>query len=332
MSTPVAPAPLSLEFTQPSPGLTGPLTLNARIGGGSSVALQVDTGSLGIAISTRHLGENFRPLLPLPPAPIRYSSSGNSYVGQWVLTTVEITDDHGNGFTTPKEIAVYAVEDPGTAMMGVSTRFPDPCLLLNPFLNVPGMSSGLMRYGYMLTAQGVTFGYDDAEVASFPLRVPIDPIHGNPLPDATITLAPADTSLGTYTFKAPLLLDTGIDYLIAAPPSKPPPPPPPPPPAAYQRATPDTKITQDDIFVRGMQVTLALDGADGTPHTVWSFNTSDCPIYTNALNAALPHYGRFAAPSPAGLINSGRHLLGLYDYLVDLQDMVMGLRTPPTRS
>jgi hypothetical protein len=325
MSTPVAP--LYLEFIQSSPDLVAPRTLNASIGGGKPVELVVDTGSLGIAIGTKFLGENYRPLLPLPPAPISYSSSGNSYRGQWVLTTVEITGMHGRGFTTSKEIAVFAVDGSDVSMMGVATRFPDPCLLQNPFLNVPGMSSGLMRYGYILTAQGVTFGYDEAEVASFPIRVPIDPIFGSPLPNATITLTPADTSLGSYTFTAPFLLDTGLDYLIAAPPSREPAPP-----APYQKPSREPRVTQDDIFIPEMQVTLALEGADKTSQTIWSFNTSDCPIYSRVVNAALPHYGRFAVPSPGGFLNSGRHLLGAYDYLVDLQDLVMGLRTPATRS
>lgn len=311
--------PLQLKFIpQDRPGLF----LNARFGGGPEYLLMVDTGSLGINISREVLNDvPHRPLPgPLPPAPISYSSSGNTYGGEWVLVSVEIVGLDGQSFTTAKEIAVFATDQPGVGMMGVSTRFPDPCLLLNPFLNVPGMETGAVRYGYELTKGYVLFGYDDDEVSTFNLRFPISPATGQPMPTATVSLKPANgDEPQPYTNKAPMLVDTGLFYMIITPaagnvpPAGYEPPPPPPPARAH--------------LYDNMLVTLEVEDEHQQLQTIWEFNTSDCQT-----NLELPQFVSFATPSPLGIVNTGLHLLNGYDYIVDFTANIVGLRKPPRTS
>ncbi len=311
-----------LPYTGASPDLTDYLTFTVAVGGGPAHSMVMDTGSIGIVVPASRIVRS-TPLSPQPPAP-SYSSSGNTYDGEWVLATVELTAGDGQAFTTARPVAVFAATakpgqpEPGVSMMGVGIRHQPgspPLALLNPFFNLPEMAAGQFRTGYILTAHAVQFGHDEAEMGTF-ATFPTNCGCPDTTPVATVTLAPpAGSGLHPYADTAPFLLDTGISYMIVTP--------------RQGQAQPDagyeeTLGTQTQL-VGGVGVSLAL----GT-ETIWEFDTDDCG------QPGTPAYARFARPSTAGIINTGRHLLRSYDYLVDVQlgpdgaSGVVGLR--PARS
>lgn len=294
-----------LPYTGASPDLTDFLTFSVAVGGGPAHSMVMDTGSSGIVVSASRIGRS-TPISPQPPAP-GYSSSGNTYDGEWVLATVELTAGDGQSFTTTRQVAVFAAKakpgepEPDVSMMGVGIRHQPAALslgLLNPFFNLPGMAEGKVPTGYIITREGVHFGYDEAEKESF-TTFGTNCAYPDTTPVATVTLTPpAGSELDPYTNTAPLLLDTGISYMIVTP--------------RLGQAWPDagyeeTLGTQTQL-VGGVGVSLVL----GT-ETIWEFDTGGCG------QAGTPAYARFAKPSPTGIINTGRHLLEWYDYLVDVQ-------------
>ncbi|HEV2734583.1 MAG TPA: hypothetical protein VGV85_07080 [Longimicrobiaceae bacterium] len=293
-----------LPYTGASPDLTDYLTFSVAVGGGPAHSMVMDTGSSGIVVPASRIVRS-RPMPNPPPAP-RYSSSGNTYTGQWVLATIELAAGDGQTFSTAQPVAVFAATaangqpEPGVSMMGVGIRGLDGDAgnVMNPFLNLPEMAGGEFRTGYVLTAAGVQFGYDEAEMATF-TTFPTNCADPDTTPVATVTLTPpAGSALHPYANTAPLLLDTGISYMIVTP--------------RQGQAQPDagyeeTLGTQTQL-VGGVGVSLAL----GT-ETIWEFDTRDCG------RPATPAYARFARPSPTGIINTGRHLLKTFDYLVDVR-------------
>lgn len=294
-----------LPYAGASPDLTDYLTFSVGVGGGVAHSMVMDTGSSGIVVPASRIVRSTR-LAVQPPAP-RYSSSGNSYSGEWVLATVELAAGDGQSFATAQPVAVFAATaangqpEPDVSMMGVGIRQQAGCPslgVMNPFFNLPEMAAGQFRTGYVLTAAGVQFGYDEAEMATF-ATFPTNCADPDTTPFATVTLTPpAGSGLQPYTNTAPLLLDTGISYMIVTP--------------RLGQAQPDagyeeTLGTQTQL-VGGVGVSLAL----GT-ETIWEYDTADCG------QPGTPAYARFARPSPTGIINTGRHLLKSYDYLVDVQ-------------
>jgi hypothetical protein len=294
---------IQLPYTDPTPDLSGYLTFTVRVGGGEAHSMVMDTGSSGIVVAASRIS-SWTPM-PDPPAPPRYSSSGNSYSGEWVLAAVELTAADGQTFTTARPVAVFAATgmeggpEPGVSMMGVGIRglHGDARNVMNPFLNLPEMAAGEFRTGYVLTREGVRFGYDEAEMATF-ATFSTNCADPGTTPAATVTLTPpAGSALRPYTDTAPLLLDTGISYMIVTP--------------RQDGARPDAgyleTVGTHEQWVGGVAVSLELGGA-----TIWSFDTDDFG------EPGTPEYARFARPSPTGIINTGRHLLASYDYLVDV--------------
>lgn len=301
-----------LTWASFDPGLANPFDLLVSVGGAPAVRLLVDTGSTGIVIGKEHLGANDGALDPQPPVP-GYSSSGMSYTGQWVWTTVTVTGANGVSLVTGR-IAVFAADQTGVSMMGVGVRGTSGLAdASNPFLLMAAHAG--FRTGYILTPRGVHLGYSDVDVAtfetfSFSAAEPVQPL-------ATVSLTPAAGSgLQPYTATTPFLLDTGIDYMIMTP--------------VEGQALPDSgyeievqaggKPRRQLISGVGVEVSIG-------PRSIWSYNTTECPAYQpGPANPAVPVFARFAVPSPAGILNTGRHLLGAYDYLVDLESNVLGLR------
>ena len=295
-------------YVNPDPHLESFALFSIRVDGGESVRVVMDTGSNGIVLGS-DLVKGGTVMDPQPPAP-SYSSSGNSYEGQWVLASVELTGLDGETFTTANPVAVFAATNvQGVSMMGVSTRFPDAGDEFNVFLNLPEMVAGQYRKGYILTREGVWFGYGEAEIQTFRPLLPSTPAA---LAQAMVTLTPPTGSgLRPYTETAPFLLDTGIDYMIVTPPSGTLPPP------GYQHA-----VGPHEQWISGVGVEVSLGG-----QPVWSFDTGEFG------EPGKPAYGRFGIGKPptAGIINTGRHLLEVYDYLADVESGQVGLRPAAPR-
>lgn len=295
--------PKFFRFIDPNPDLTYQLRFDIRVGSGDRTHIVVDTGSKGIVIASSLVPEgSYTVMDPQPPAPV-YSSSGNTYKGRWVLAKVEIIDRAGQSFITHNAVAVFACTDvPGVRMMGVGTRWSDPDDVWNPLLNLPEIASGEYRKGYILTRYGVSFGYTQQEADAFQVIAP-STLASPALATAELTL-PTGASTATYAVSAPLLVDTGLPYMIVTPPNGQKPP------AGYT----DPASQQ---WINGLAVAVKLGD---TP--IWNFTTSATPA------ADQPSYGRFGlgtATSP-GIINTGRHLLMKLDFLADVDGNQIGLR------
>lgn len=303
---PDTPSSLFLTYVGPSDIETKYLQLHVVVNGGAHTSLVIDTGSTGIVIGKDWIGGNPVPLSPQPPVP-SYSSSGNSYQGQWVYATVEVAGANGQRFSTAAPIPVFASETP-VFMMGVGIRSKDPAL--NPFLNLQQMADGSIPKGFIITDKGVQFGYDAATKSGFTLWSH----NGNQdlNPQVTVTLTPpAESNLKPYSETAPVLIDTGINYMIVTP--------------KVRTPMPDLGYTDPNTrqFISNVQVSVAFPKPQSGPPVTWGYNT-------NAFGqAGIPAYARFAVPSTNGFVNTGRCIVAQYDYLIDTTDGVTGLRKRP---
>jgi hypothetical protein len=315
------------------------------LGGSGPRSIEMDTGSTGIVVPLSAIGEYTVASNPPDYTP-SYSSSGNSYTGQWVETVVTIIDADGNSFTTPKPILVFGATYPegspeaegkssGVSMMGVSTRFPEADAY-NPFLNHPDIVNGTFRSGYILSEEGVLFGYGEQDIASFsvfPTTITATPpTRTTPqtqtrAAQAQVTLTPPDAAKGLkpYTETTFFLMDTGIDYSITTPRTTPETAngtaPTPPVPNDWQVTVPQSATAPERMqLISGVTVAVSLLDAQGAYQPVWSFNTKDFGQPTN------PAYARLAVPSADGIFNTGRHFMATYNYLADLTGSQIGIR------
>ena len=300
--------PLTIKYTE-SGKIQYYFRFFARIGGGDMHHIVMDTGSTGIVVSAGFIKESTP--LENPPRPPSYSSSGKTYKGKWVYTSFELFGGkrgENRGFTIDK-IPVFAVEGSSlVSMMGVGIRSRIYDHRFNPFLNLPQMEDTGFPKGYMLSKFNATFGYSQEEKAGFSL-FSIAGDHSY-LPKAGVTLTPpVKTGLARYTLNAPFLLDTGLSYMIITP--------------IKEGPQPDRGYATDKKhhpLIQGIHTSVSLYPQTGGAPVSWSFCTDDTP------DKKSPKYVRFGKPGSHGIINTGRHMMAEYDYLVDLDDQVIGLR------
>jgi hypothetical protein len=187
------------------------LTLLVQAGGVSAHPLQIDTGSTGIVLGYMHIGTK-TPLtkdeltqLGLKDY-ILYNSSDKVMEGQWVHTSIELSD--GSHSVTIPSIPVLSVNKMCTAnpgqtkppfncqnspklpvvcsknagkaaaalcnlgMMGVGFDRGTPMVpsAVNPFLNLQPMKTNppSMQRGYIITAtEGITLGMTESDIENF---------------------------------------------------------------------------------------------------------------------------------------------------------------------
>lgn len=280
-------------------------------GGQTQTPLLMDTGSPWLNVGADYLPDGtYQVIEPQPPyTPPFYSSSGKAYQGQWVTVSAIVSGGNGAIFTVPSLTIFRSTSPSNVAMMGVSTRMTglDP---LNIFLNVPEIVAGTWAPGYMLDQNGVLFGYDAALAQQF-VQVPVNMNLGQRTASASVTLSPpANSGLTQYDATLPFLMDTGIDYTIITPnqPDTPNQPGNPPPnPADWEQANPNG----GQMLIPDVTVGVVLGSVS------WGFNTSQCggaPVN--------PAYARLAVPSTYGILNSGRHFLASYKYLIQLDQRI----------
>jgi hypothetical protein len=129
-----------LKYTGGAGSVNLAYDFQVKLGGKGPRGILMDTGSTGIVVPLSAIGE-YTPAQNPPNYTPSYSSSGNSYQGQWVETVVTVIDADGNSFTTPTPIVVFGVTYPagsaeaeaeakgdtsGVSMMGVSPAFRTP--------------------------------------------------------------------------------------------------------------------------------------------------------------------------------------------------------------
>lgn len=297
---------LFLSYVSGGGGVDAAYHFNVSFDGGrTQQALLMDTGSPWLNVGADYLPDGtYTVCEPQPPyAYPSYSSDGNTYQGQWVTVTATLTGGNGASFTVPSLVIFRATAPSNVAMMGVSTRMMG-LDALNIFLSVPEIVAGTFPPGYILNQDGVQFGYDTATAQQF-TQVPVivDGDQRTALAQVTLT-APLDLTLSPYSATLPFLMDTGIDYTIITPALTPNRTAPLPDPTQWEEPNP----SGGQQFIPGVTIAVGL----GT-QVRWGFNTSQCgttPLY--------PAYARLAEPSPLGIINTGRHFLASYQYMIQL--------------
>lgn len=297
---------LFLTYASGGGGVLNAYDFNVSFDGGKTLnRLLMDTGSPWMNIGANLLPEGTYTVCDPQPATQApsYSSDGNTYQGEWVQVIATVFGGNGASFTTPAPITVFrSTSSPDVSMMGVSTRYGD-LDAMNVFLNVPGIVDGTYPAGYILDQYGVWFGYGPDTLAQF-TQAPVGTALGQRTAAAHVTLT--GPGLPPYTATVPFLMDTGIDYTIVTPNTNPPAEPPPNP-AEWEQPNPHG----GSEFIPGVEVAVTV-GAMG-----WGFNTNEC-----GRSPAIPAYARLANPSQYGIVNTGRHFLATYRYLIQLDSRI----------
>src|SRR4051812_39646330 len=98
--------PAFFKYVAGGGGVNAPYDFKVELGGSAARGILMDTGSTGIVVPLSAIGEYTVASNPPDYTP-SYSSSGNTYTGQWVETVVTVIDADGNSFTTPTPILVF---------------------------------------------------------------------------------------------------------------------------------------------------------------------------------------------------------------------------------
>jgi hypothetical protein len=293
--------------------------------GGRRLPAVMDTGSTGVVVSAAAI-PGIDQLASLGPATLTYTSSGRIMQGIWVTVPVTIAGADGASVTTTP-IPVLAVrsisctanarsctprEDPRhVAMIGIGfgrkhNLQSASASAKNPFLNLPGMSPGGLRRGYVVTRQGVQVGLTDAST---------------PADFVTVALR-RDEELGEWTSapaciainaRAPacgtVLPDTGVTRMfLALPPGE-----------TEGQALP---AGADQTLAPGTKVTISL-----APETAARGIAQYGFVVGDAANPLAPNrvilVGRGDRPT---YVNTSVFLLNGFDYLYDADKGLVGYR------
>jgi hypothetical protein len=171
--------------------------MHVSVGGGPTRAVEIDTGSTGIAVWENYIPKSTPATDVTLPKYIEYNSSSRTMYGKWVHATVKLSDCSGTSVTIPRlpVLAVNRITCPkgcgqtpeeqlpllrALGMMGVGFdrgagmgKAPE-----NPFLHLPAMETGAMQRGYVITSdRGVTLGMSPADLNGFRF-LPLQPVAG----------------------------------------------------------------------------------------------------------------------------------------------------------
>ncbi|MBB6099093.1 hypothetical protein HNR42_002529 [Deinobacterium chartae] len=326
------PAPKTLSYELPlseRSSVSRGLHLDASVAGGQKIGVMIDTGSTGIVIARRYIGQNYTSLNETF-SNFTYSSSGNSYSGEWVRASVRLSSPQ-NGTTAetvPMKIRVVdkfcnaqneCVTDPDkihVSMMGVGFDRIDPHGTvvdpsLNPFLNLQEMAAGTMAKGYILTPRTITLGVTAANSQNFEF-VKLKPLAATATQPADWQAPTACIAVPTANIApqcGPLLIDTGLNYsIVQVPEGINPPLVQDPSVATRQRVAQGQRIviTVPELNKTLYQFTVG-DASSGAPDwVVWGHNTT-------------AHAGQ-------SFMNTSMHTLSQLDYLYDADSGRLGFR------
>lgn len=319
------------------------ISVGLSVGGGPLHYAQVDTGSVGVLVSRDLLGPSARATGETGAR--EFNSSGRVYQGRYYRTTVELHGRDGTAITVPLRVLAVdalACDQARTHNCTPSSRvrnfvflgvgfdrppFLNPPAVVrdalgppdNPFLQLAAMDQGRTPRRYTLARDRVVLGAADADVAGFRLTsLPGQSgLAGNTLPSdwnrvrATYALSgpapgerfapPGDT--------VPLLVDTGVEYMIlTVPPARRPP----------DLAQPGSEGLKSGIDV---EVAVSARSAEDPPALTYRFRTGAQPA-----PAGAPTRVRWGQNGDAYQINTGSNLLNAYDYLYDSDRGLIGFR------
>lgn len=320
--------PVTLAF-RPGSSLDAGLRLTVQVGGGAPFGTLIDTGSTGLVIGQKHLGRDYAPTGETF-TDFTYSSSGNSYSGEWVVTRVRLFSASGAHVdTAPMRVRMVTrqhrageapVTDPQAitvAMMGVGFDRHDPHgstvdPALNPFLAVESMQEGgSTSPGYILTASDVTLGITDENLAGFELiqleKVPVHEGDDWRAPRMRIEVPTA----GVPPQRGQLLIDTGLQYAIVQVPAGIDPP--------QRQGT--GRRSRRSVLVDGQRVVVTMPDLGG--RALYDFTVGDARSGA-PVDVAWGH--RIAAHGNEAFVNTSLHALSQLDYAYDAGRGRVGFR------
>jgi hypothetical protein len=339
-----------------TPAGPGGFHVDVRVGGGCPRLLQVDTGSTGIVLWRRYIPRS-KPMNPAPPQPfIYYNSSKKAMCGEWVLSTVEISDASNTTVSIP-DMPVLAVDymcigesqqtacackqriehlpDLGMLGVGFDRGFGMGGARENPFLRLPEMDQGTIHRGYVITSEGITLGMSEDDVRGFQLLPLTKAVPDTPLPDweewtqarGCVAITGAGISQPGKKVCGEILMDTGVDamYLSYAQASLP----------AFTPAIPPLGTHLWQCVVSG---SCDFRGPQRAQITVTWPDTGE-PKFTYRAQAPQQFDWRQANPATAFIrgtalpdpgeqvfVNTSRQLLTQADYLYDATCGAVGFR------
>ena len=319
----------SVDIALEQDWLSHGIHIGVQLGGGPRVRMTVDTGSNGVVVARRLLGPQARSLSPREMfTGFTYSSSGNSYSGEWMQVPLVIGTADGSGPTaTTVPILVRAVDqsctrsgtcnsDPDSisvAMVGVGfDRAQDGSAApahagpgLNPFLQLTAMVAGTIPKSYEIGSAHLVLGPGASEMATFS-TVQLQRTTGNQPADWQAPTACLAVLGSVPPQCGSLLLDTGLSYAIVQVP------------AGVQPPTvPAAAGTDRPTVADGQTVEVTIAALGPTP--IYRFVTGS----THAPQSVQWGHNLHAGSS---FFNISRFALSETDYLYDATDGRVGFR------
>ncbi|KZT56683.1 hypothetical protein CALCODRAFT_518017 [Calocera cornea HHB12733] len=312
--------------------------IHASVGSGPTTEFLIDTGSAGIVISPRALGSNYTSLNS--SFCFAYSSSNNTYQGEWVLAPVLLSSGSVSAHTVPLPVRVAThfcagstgrcTSDPGeisVAVLGVgfdrgnmSWGGADSCgnpvpLGVNAFLQLEGMQrAGSMEPGYIISPSNgtITLGITDENSAGFDL-VQLTQLGNSSTLGYSEWQAPkvqiAAQGQSWAPFNASLLVDTGLSYSIVQ--------------APLDDSLPGPTASGSTLVQNGTSLNLTLPAFGGQQLYAFTTGQPGAPSYVS-----WRHY----VPAGGPFVNTGRWALGGFDYLFDAGEGRLGFRFNASRA
>ena len=309
--------------------LEGGIRIGVQLGGGTRVRMMVDTGSNGVVVARRFLGAQAQPLSPPETfTGFTYSSSGNSYSGEWMQVPLMIGAADGSGPTgTTVPILVRAVDktctrsgacntdpaDISVAMVGVGfDRAQDGSAApahagpgLNPFLHLTAMASGTIPQAYEIGSGRIVLGPGASEMATFATTA-LQRTTGNQPLDWQAPTACLAVVGSVPPQCGSLLLDTGLSYAIVQVPSGVEPP-----------TVPATSGNDRPTVTNGQTVEVTIPALGATP--IYQF-------VTGSKNAPQSVQWGHNLHAGTNFFNISRFALSGTDYLYDATHGRVGFR------
>jgi hypothetical protein len=328
-----APGPTGETFTLPlvsdaAKSLSDGLQLTVSIAGGADKIVMIDTGSRGLVVARIAIGPEA--IDTGQKGWVEYTSSGRILSGEYFLapirfhTTQSTVDtirvrvlgvesgscDSAYPHCTP-EVNLDRVGELGVGFGDYAKTSDTPTTEVNPFLELQAMQDGTARRGYIITRNAITLGLTASDLASFrqvTLPKPAGPAAGPARLPGSWGRAPGCFALpgnGDETRCGTVLVDTGIATMIVG------------------LDTAQRPTTMRDAIPNGTRIRIGIPTFSGAA-VAYS-------VTTDAADDALAPQGSPAARwSRSGpFVNTGRHLLGGYDYLFDADAGHIGFRNDP---
>lgn len=296
----------------------GALNVVASVGGGPNHVFQIDTGSCGIAIGRSQVGAPFdKPDPTLQPGKITYMPSGEELKGQWTPGVPVTLVNPGVDPALQSAVCtatVFIVDEPRSfaeghgGMFGIGYQGGD--LNQNPLMHaaIEGVTVGGVRLspGYIITPEYIEVGLTDENQQGFGYAELQQDAGGEWVgPSAEVTLRGGPQFATPATLELPLLMDTGVRLmmLFADPQGLPP---------ALQGATLKSPV----IIDAATEITVDLPISAPLP-MAYTFGPGNHP-------PEAPERAQYMGNGNG--VNTGIHVLRLFDYLFDGDQMRIGFR------